>query len=412
MQKIGDSTSTANAEGEYMQGNPAAGVDATLIRAEWLNTVQRELIAVVLAGGLALDPDKDDQVLTAIRSLNKQPVFLTDIGTAGSYKAVNSPALTALPNTGFIQYVSIANANAGASTYAPDGLAAKPIYGLGLQALQGGELAVGPAVLMYLVQVGVNGGNGAWVILESLGGASQVGQATKSQHAVALGQLASPIGTTQQQFDNSKAFATTEFVKNAGLQYSKTTVYASGPQVLTAAMAGTLIDCASSYTGNMTLPAASSLPDGACFTIWSGAAANFNLLCAGSDVLFVNQNAPVTSITIRPGGTLTIEKSPASNTWIATSGSEQFPFSTTYAGLSPKPINVPGVGAWQSNIGTVNTNYFLPAGGTWAYFAMAFTSAGVQQTSVPPFTGVAAGGSLIAAAVASQYWYGFCWRLQ
>lgn len=188
MQKIGDSTSTANAEGEYTNGNSAAGVDSTLIRAEWLNTIQRELIAVVLGGGLTLNPGKDDQVITAIRALQKQTTVLVDVGTAGSYKAVNTPALTALPTTGFIQCVNIANANPGASTYAPDGLPAKPVYGLGLQALQGGELAVGPALLMYLVQAGVNGGNGAWIVLRALGAAQQVGPATKSQHAMQLGQ--------------------------------------------------------------------------------------------------------------------------------------------------------------------------------------------------------------------------------
>lgn len=224
--------------------------------------------------------------------------------------------------------------------------------------------------------------------------------------------LGTPTCPTPAQFDSSKLLASTEFVKNAGLQFSKTTIFNTGPQTLAAAMAGSLIDLTSGYTGNMTLPAASTVPDGACFPIWSGAAASFNLLCAGSDLLYVNSGGSVSSITIRSGGTLTVTKSPASNTWVATSGSEQFPFSATYAGLAPKPITVPGAGAWQTIIGTVNTNFMLPAGGTWAYFALAFTAAGAQQTSVPPPSGVAAGGTQIAAAVAGQYWYGFCWRLQ
>lgn len=128
-------------------------------------------------------------LLTAIRAAGRQATILTDTGSANVYAAANTPALTALPATGYSQRVNIAHANTGASTYAPDGLAAKPIYGLGLQPLQGGELPVGVAVLLYLVQAGVNGGNGAWIIIESLGGASQVAPATQSQHAIQLGQV-------------------------------------------------------------------------------------------------------------------------------------------------------------------------------------------------------------------------------
>ncbi|QIW90022.1 putative tail protein [Pseudomonas phage SC_10_H1H2H8_2017] len=69
MQKIGDSTSTANASGEYTEGNPGAGVDATLIRAPWLNAVQRELVGLVQGAGIDLDPADDAQVLKAVRAL-------------------------------------------------------------------------------------------------------------------------------------------------------------------------------------------------------------------------------------------------------------------------------------------------------------------------------------------------------
>ncbi|WP_156162047.1 hypothetical protein [Pseudomonas sp. MRSN 12121] len=73
MKKIGHSTNTANAGGEWTEGNPGAGVGATLIKADWLNTVQRELVAVVEGVGLALDPTKDNQVVTAIRSISGAP---------------------------------------------------------------------------------------------------------------------------------------------------------------------------------------------------------------------------------------------------------------------------------------------------------------------------------------------------
>ncbi|VVO63614.1 hypothetical protein PS870_00923 [Pseudomonas fluorescens] len=175
--------------GFFTDGNPATGVAATIMPAEFMNMVMMEIINVLTAAGIT--PSKSDftQLLTAIKSVNRQGVTLTDTGSANAYAAANAPALTVLPATGYSQRVNIAHANTGASTYASDGLAAKPVYGLGLQPLQGGELPVGVAVLMYLVQAGVNGGNGAWIIIESLGGASQIAPATKSQHAVTLGQL-------------------------------------------------------------------------------------------------------------------------------------------------------------------------------------------------------------------------------
>jgi hypothetical protein len=48
---------------------------------------------------------------------------------------------------------------------------------------------------MYLVQSGVNGGNGAWIIIEALGGAQQVAMGTQSQHASQLSQVQSGAAT-------------------------------------------------------------------------------------------------------------------------------------------------------------------------------------------------------------------------
>jgi hypothetical protein len=178
------------------------GFQAGIAKSPDLNKVWRQssIMAAVLAqfivdqsGQNAVDDGTtatlEANLIAAIRNASKQTVILTDTGAANAYTAVNAPALTVLPSTGYVQRINIAHANTGASTYAPDGLTAKPIYGLGLQPLQGGELPVGVAVLMYLVQAGVNSGNGAWIIIDSLGGAQQIAPATASQHAVQLGQI-------------------------------------------------------------------------------------------------------------------------------------------------------------------------------------------------------------------------------
>lgn len=182
-------------DGQFVDENPVAGTPGSLIPSAWGNAITLELLTVIEAAGLTPDEDNLAQLLQALRLISRQPIVLADTGVANAYTAVNTPALTALPATGTLQKVKIANANTGASTYAPDGLGAKPIYGLGLQPLQGGELPAGVAVLMYLVQASVNGGNGAWIVLESLGGASQVAPASKSQHAVNAGQIQGQVLT-------------------------------------------------------------------------------------------------------------------------------------------------------------------------------------------------------------------------
>ena len=69
MQKISDSTNTANAVGEFTEGNPGAGVDATLLKAAWLNAVQREIVGLIQGMGFALNPDDDGQMLKAVQAL-------------------------------------------------------------------------------------------------------------------------------------------------------------------------------------------------------------------------------------------------------------------------------------------------------------------------------------------------------
>ncbi|CAM7249157.1 Tail fiber-like repeat protein [Klebsiella pneumoniae] len=66
MRKVGSTTDTADANGEYTNGNVAQGVPPTIINAEMLNTFQRELIGVVEGAGMELDPVDDNQVVKGI----------------------------------------------------------------------------------------------------------------------------------------------------------------------------------------------------------------------------------------------------------------------------------------------------------------------------------------------------------
>lgn len=177
-------------EGYWTEGNPGSGILATLERASWFNMVQEELRAIVVAGGLTPSKTTYNQVLSAIKRIGQNTVLLSDTGAVNAYAAANTtPLVAGTWIDGVVQAVKIAHTNTGASTYAPDGLTAIPIYGLGLQPLQGGELLLNStAILMHLTIAGVNSGNPICVLMECAGGAQQVPPATQPLHAMQLGQ--------------------------------------------------------------------------------------------------------------------------------------------------------------------------------------------------------------------------------
>ncbi|MDH0355695.1 hypothetical protein [Morganella sp. GD04133] len=66
MKKIGDVTSTADKNGEWTNGNVAAGIVPTILDAAWLNSVQREILGVLTKAGVPQDKNNDTQLAEAI----------------------------------------------------------------------------------------------------------------------------------------------------------------------------------------------------------------------------------------------------------------------------------------------------------------------------------------------------------
>lgn len=62
-------TPAATDPGFFFGGNPAAGQKATIVTADWLNTVQEELCTVIEAAGLALDRGDSGQLLAALAKM-------------------------------------------------------------------------------------------------------------------------------------------------------------------------------------------------------------------------------------------------------------------------------------------------------------------------------------------------------
>jgi hypothetical protein len=71
----------ATAENEFTDGDPASGIEATELWAKWFNSLQREVIGLLVATGITPSDTNDAQVLAAIQVL---------IGNANAYFGENS----------------------------------------------------------------------------------------------------------------------------------------------------------------------------------------------------------------------------------------------------------------------------------------------------------------------------------
>jgi hypothetical protein len=71
--------------GYFTKGDPAGGVQATIVDDDWANAIQEEIVAVILAAGLTLDKTNRAQLLAAIRSagvFQTPPQFDNDTSAA------------------------------------------------------------------------------------------------------------------------------------------------------------------------------------------------------------------------------------------------------------------------------------------------------------------------------------------
>ncbi len=76
---------------------------------------------------------------------------------------------------------------------------------------------------------------------------------------------------------------------------------------------------------------------------------------------------------------------------------------------APGPQSASGAGQWLIVSAGTGVAATLPAGGTWAWFAISITTA--TGAVVATDTGIGAGGDTIRAAAAGVQHDGFCWRI-
>lgn len=97
----------AGTEGYFTEGNPGSGVPATLVRGSFLNMVQEELRAVVVAGGLTPSKTTYDQLLNAIKAVAIGQ-FVHSLGSLGT------PGYVKLPDGVIIQWGNVVTSPGGA----------------------------------------------------------------------------------------------------------------------------------------------------------------------------------------------------------------------------------------------------------------------------------------------------------
>ncbi|TFF37408.1 hypothetical protein E3U47_18005 [Pseudomonas sp. RIT623] len=166
--------------GKFIDEDVVNGTPGSLIPSAWGNAVTDELLSVIVGAGMVPNEADLTQLLKAIRLIVQggSGAFAVDTGIANTYVVAYAPAITAFTD-GLRLSFRAKTANSGASTFAPNGLVAKPLLGLSKVALQGGEIvADGQCTVVWSAAID------SWILISSTGGALQVAEPTKSNHAV------------------------------------------------------------------------------------------------------------------------------------------------------------------------------------------------------------------------------------
>ena len=225
MQKIGDSTSTANEAGEFTEGNPAGGVPATQIKAAWLNSIQRELINLLKRAGFSEDKSNDSQVADAVEhiagmaadfeTIRNKPTTLEGYGITDAYTKpeVNLALGKKADNATTLGGYGIADAYT--KTQVDSALSQKASTATTLN---------GYGITDAFTKAEVNEAlSGKAAKATTLGGYGITDAYTKAQVDSALGQKAPtaspaftglPTAATAAKGTNTNQLATTEFVQN------------------------------------------------------------------------------------------------------------------------------------------------------------------------------------------------------
>nr|WP_296983548.1 hypothetical protein [uncultured Desulfovibrio sp.] len=127
-------SSTATPDNRFTEGDPTIPVPATTVTDDWLNAVQEEAVAIILAAGMTLDKNNNAQVLAAIQKLIADKTGIAKVGVNG---LVNPDGVTIkIDATGKISVVQSDKYDIGEFYYFRH-----PILKPGFAPLQGGVIS-------------------------------------------------------------------------------------------------------------------------------------------------------------------------------------------------------------------------------------------------------------------------------
>jgi len=300
-------------DGSFHDGNPATGAAGTPLAAAWHNAVQGEIAAVVLAAGLALDPNNNAQMLTAIEALieARSGNYLLDTGAANACVVALNPQINAYANGLPIKF-RIAHSISGASTL---NAGAGPVSLLRDDGTptQNGDGPVG-SIVSATFDATANG-----FLINSI-----VPSQVASLVAAILGASpvlgGAPTGTTPPLLDNSTKLATTAFVQQRG--FSNCFAY-NANTTLTNAVANAAVQCFGPPGTTFTLPVGSTMPVASFIWFFSQGAGTLIVTTQGDDSIWSGASAQ--PITLQKGDTLLL-MSRGGNEWDVIGGTAALQF--------------------------------------------------------------------------------------
>lgn len=257
------------APGYFTDGDLVSGVEPTIVPAHFLNALMLEMLSVLAAADIVPDKAQYGQLASAIKAIVQAPAgnYAIDAGTPNAYAAAYTPAVTDRVD-GLTLKFRATTSNTGATTFAPNGLGAKPILGGAHAALQGGEIVAGG-----LVEVIWSSLLDAWVLLGCTGGAQQVGLATNLKHAVQKSQLGAAgfLGIGEGLEDDGSGAIRFKLLDNslrrtaAGVRASQPVGYFSGARAI--GSTDNMVNLVSTAAGNLALVKATTLWNGFAFAV-------------------------------------------------------------------------------------------------------------------------------------------------
>ncbi|WP_239499340.1 phage tail protein [Pseudomonas putida] len=143
--------------------------------------------------------------------------------------------------------------------------------------------------------------------------------------------LAGADWTTQPLFDNTKSFATTEYVMRALGNYRGFTSLTAAT-TLTSAAIGTVVTVIGTFT--VTLPAANAVPWGSAINFRNIGGGVVTVVCAGADTINGGTINQLASIVLQPGATLELVSNGSAAWWA--SGSAQLQYGQVFGYTAPQ----------------------------------------------------------------------------